>query len=418
MAKGSGRFRNRKLGFKTRINVEVGVVIEEDPIDVDLDIEDDKGHKGVETGVDKDEEGEVHLQAVIASTAAYMARNAAASGSGSSGGGRSDKGKKPEASIPTRGSVKIPEEEYRHLYEPGYTIPVSYIRFSDTVEDCIKGAYYYTMDEDDEDWLEDYNAQFDASSKSKGAPAAVASTSSSSTTNGVEDDAMSGRGTRSKGKAVDRNGGGPSPTGASISNGTAGLGLEALPAPTSPLSEDDFELVMEMFETATDQRAPMTHVNLSLLPGLNDFDPDFSNPLKPHLAKLRPYAKEVYPHWRQRRVARGGKPIIPQLDVSDDPGFESIEAPLADCLACNSTTSRTRTTLMSVSGDETSRQRARLADPISRTSNASSACATTCTRRTRSSSRCRSGNGSSSSRSSSSARCLTRGARCARSSGD
>lgn len=319
MAKGSGRFRNRKLGFKTRINVEVGVVIEEDPIDVDLDIEDDKGHKGVETGVDKDEEGEVHLQAVIASTAAYMARNAAASGSSSGGGGRSDKGKKPEASIPTRGSVKIPEEEYRHLYEPGYTIPVSYIRFSDTVEDCIKGAYYYTMDEDDEDWLEDYNAQFDAGPKPKGAPAAVPSTSSSaSTTNGIEDDAVSGRGARSKGKAVDRNGGGPSPSGASTSNGTAGLGLEALPDPTSPLSEDDFELVMEVFETVTDQRAPMTHVNLSLLPGLNDFDPDFSNPLKPHLAKLRPYAKEVYPHWRQRRIARGGKPIIPQLDVSDD----------------------------------------------------------------------------------------------------
>jgi len=41
MAKGSGRFRNRKLGFKTRINVEIGVVIEEDLLEVDgLDLED------------------------------------------------------------------------------------------------------------------------------------------------------------------------------------------------------------------------------------------------------------------------------------------------------------------------------------------------------------------------------------------
>ncbi|GAA5867451.1 hypothetical protein JCM3774_002907 [Rhodotorula dairenensis] len=312
MAKGSGRFRNRKLGFKTRINVEVGVVIEEDPIDVDLDIEDEKGHKAVETGVDKDEEGEVHLQAVIASTAAYVARNASASG-------RSDKGKKPEASIPTRGSVKISEEEYRTLYEPGYSNPVSYIRFSDTVEDCIKGAYYYTMDEDDEDWLEDFNAQFEAGSKPRPSTSSAATTSEVSTNGAApagEDDPTSGtpsgRGARTKGKSVDRTG---TPT-ASTSNGT-GLGLEALPAPTSPLSEDDFEFVMELFEMATDRRAPMTHVNLSLLPSLNDFDSDFSDPLKPHLAKLRPYAKEVYPHWRQRRIARGGKPIIPQLDYDE-----------------------------------------------------------------------------------------------------
>lgn len=364
MAKGSGRFRNRKLGFKTRINVEVGVVIEEDPLDIDLDLEDDKGHKGVETGVDKDEEGEVHLQAVIASTAAYVARNTSASGRSSvSSSAAADKGKKPEASIPTRGSVKIPEDEYRQLYDPGYSVPVSYIRFSDTVEDVITGAYNYTMDEDDEDWLEDFNAQFEgagADSKPKASTSAAGATENGD----VAMSSPSGRGVRPKGKAADRN----APPTPSTSQGT-GLGLEALPAPTAALSEEDFEYIMELFETVTDQKAPMAHVDVSLLPVLNDFDAGFSDVLKPHLSKLRPFAKEVYPHWRQRRSARGGKPIIPQLDVSLFSSGFSLRGPiLSEISDANSTTSRTRTTPTFASGDETSRRRARRAGRTSRTS--------------------------------------------------
>lgn len=291
MAKGSGRFRNRKLGFKTRINVAVGVVIEDDPIDADLDIEDDKGHKGVETGVDKDEEGEFHLQAVIASSAAAVAQS-------SSSGTRSDKGKKPEAYIPTRASETIPEEEYRALYKPGWVDPFSYIRFSDTVEDAIKGAVNYNMDEDDEDWLEDYNAQLQAGAKPK---------ASSSTAETDVNASPSGRGARSKGKGVDKS---PSAPAASTS-----AGHDASSGPTTPLSEDDFELIMEVFETVTDQKAPMAHVNINLLPSLDDFDAAFDDPLRPSLTKLKSYAKDVYPHWKQRRVARGGKPVCPHLDV-------------------------------------------------------------------------------------------------------
>ncbi|BGP22424.1 enhancerof polycomb-like protein [Rhodotorula toruloides] len=293
MAKGSGRFRNRKLGFKTRINVAVGVVIEDDPIDADLDIEDDKGHKGVETGVDKDEEGEFHLQAVIASSAAAVAQSSAS-------GARADKGKKPEAFIPTRASETIPEAEYRALYKPGWVDPFSYIRFSDTVEDAIKGAVNYTMDEDDEDWLEDYNAQFQAGAKHKAA---------SSTAEADPNASPSGRGARSKGKGADK-----SPSAPAASTSTAG---DASSGPFAPLSEDDFELIMEVFETVTDQKAPMAHVNINLLPSLDDFDAAFDDPLRPTLAKLGPYAKDVYPHWKERRVDRGGKPVFPQLDYDE-----------------------------------------------------------------------------------------------------
>ncbi|GJN88229.1 hypothetical protein Rhopal_001194-T1 [Rhodotorula paludigena] len=303
MAKGSGRFRHRKLGFKTRINVEVGVVIEEDPLDVDLDIEDEKGHKGVETGVDKDEEGEVHLQAVIASTAAYVAQNTHLTA------GR-DKGKKrEEAYIPTRTSQPIPDAEYDALYRPGYVDPISYIRFSDTVEDTQKGAVAYTMDEDDEDWLEDFNAQFAPGAKPRPRASSSAAPAGDDDVHGTP----SGRGARNKSKPP------PSSPAAGPSSALAGgTGtLDSLPPPTAPLSEDDFELVMEVFETVTDRKAPMAHVNLSLLPKLDDFDEAFLDLLRPELARLRPYVSEVYTHWKERRIARGGKSVIPQLDYDE-----------------------------------------------------------------------------------------------------
>ena len=55
----------------------------------------------------------------------------------------------------------------------------------------------------------------------------------------------------------------------------------------------------------------------SLLPPLLDFDYAFNDALRPELAALRPYAKPMYPHWRERREQRGGKRIMPQLDVRE-----------------------------------------------------------------------------------------------------
>jgi enhancer of polycomb-like protein len=246
MAKGSGRFRNRKLGFKTRINVEIGVVIEEDPLEVDgLDLEDGEGihdragsnsqanasggnqkqQKGFQTGVDKDEEGEVHLQQVIASTAAYVART---TGSSSSSSSSAANGKKPaSAYIPTRSSTTLPEEEFKALYKPGYVDPISYIRFSDTVEDTTKGAVNYTMDEDDEDWLEDFNEPF-IKSREKG----------------------KGKEGEEKEKTVE----------VYDAFADAGKCLDELSEPKSELSEDNFEKIMELFEQVTDEKAPMAHV--------------------------------------------------------------------------------------------------------------------------------------------------------------
>lgn len=265
MAKGSGRFRNRKLGFKTRINVEIGVVIEEDPLEVDgLDLEDGEGihdrggsnsqsnstsggggngggggnqkqPKGIQTGVDKDEEGEVHLQQVIASTAAYVARNvvpgsSSSSSSGGAGGGGGAVQKKPaSAYIPTRSSTTLPEEEFKRLYKTGYVDPISYIRFSDTVEDTTKGAVGYTMDEDDEDWLEEFNERFQCTSREKGKE---------------KEDGQEGLEGEGEYDAFE----------------DAGKCLDELSEPKKGLSEDDFEKIVELFESVTEEKAPMAHV--------------------------------------------------------------------------------------------------------------------------------------------------------------
>ncbi|KAK4058596.1 Enhancer of polycomb-like protein 1 [Microbotryomycetes sp. JL221] len=254
MVKAAGRFRNRKLGFKTRLALAIGVSdFEEDPID-EFEFDDEKGSKAVETGVDKDEEGEVHLQAVIASAAAYVAK--------ATGGATT---KVDRAFIPTPDSTgTIDEKSYRELYTRGYTDPVTYIRFSDTVEDVIRGAVDYTMDEDDEDWLEAHNKSV----------------------------------TKSKTKDATDTG--------------------DKPASFGPIAEDDFERVMEMMEKTCDKKAPMAHVDINSLPSISDMEDAFDDPLADEsLQPLKPFIQIIYPHWKQRRIKRKGKTVIPQLDFDE-----------------------------------------------------------------------------------------------------
>lgn len=291
MAKGSGRFRNRKLGFKSRILLQIGVVdFEEDPLDAELEFEDEKASKGVETGVDKEEEHELHLQAVIASSSASVSRP----------GGSATSVKAARAFIPTPDSAgTIDETTFRELYPKGYVDPVTYIRFSDTVEDATTGAVEYTMDEDDEEWLEAYNASLLPGGKVKAGSS-------------VEDSPRR----KSKADKVAK--------------------IEDKSTEPGPISEDDFEQVMELFEKTTELKAPMAHVvsapstsvselladfsplsqDPSSIPVLSDMEAAFSDILKPFLASLKVYARPIYPHWKDRRLKRSGKNIIPQLDVS------------------------------------------------------------------------------------------------------
>ncbi|PKY06837.1 enhancer of polycomb-like protein 1 [Aspergillus campestris IBT 28561] len=117
---GMGRTRPKKLTSKASIPI-----VREQDIDI-IDDEVQNALQQVETGVEKAEESEFHLQAAI---------NAAA------------QGKVNEAHIPTPETV-ISNLQYDELYPPTFSQPATYIRFSSTVEDCCSCPYNMTEEDD------------------------------------------------------------------------------------------------------------------------------------------------------------------------------------------------------------------------------------------------------------------------------
>ncbi|KAK8171540.1 enhancer of polycomb-like-domain-containing protein [Phyllosticta citrichinensis] len=125
------RFRQRKLSTKHNLPI-----LREGEIEGFADDEAQRHIPRVETGVEKGEEIEHHLQAVI---------NAAAVG-----------GKISQLYIPTP-EARVSVLRYEDLYPKRWVQPATYIRFSSTVEDC-RGTQY-CMNNDDEGFLAALNAR-------------------------------------------------------------------------------------------------------------------------------------------------------------------------------------------------------------------------------------------------------------------
>ncbi|KAI9684302.1 MAG: Enhancer of polycomb-like protein 1 [Bathelium mastoideum] len=129
------RFRQRKLSTKQNL-----AVLREHEVEKATAEEDAQRHiPRVETGVEKGEEIEHHLQAVISASAA------AAVG-----------GKVSQIYIPTP-EAKASGVKYGDLYPRHFSQPATYIRFSSTVEDCTGSPYCMTSE--DEAWLKVFNAK-------------------------------------------------------------------------------------------------------------------------------------------------------------------------------------------------------------------------------------------------------------------
>ncbi|KAJ1734053.1 Enhancer of polycomb-like protein 1 [Coemansia biformis] len=122
------RFRARKVDPKRQLPVYRAADLD------DLDDDDNRQTDAIETGVEKDEEAEHHLQAAISAT------HAAASGEVSA----------KQVYIPTPDASKV-VDGYDALYPEGFTCPNSLIRSSETVEECC--APMYCMDDEDAAWL-------------------------------------------------------------------------------------------------------------------------------------------------------------------------------------------------------------------------------------------------------------------------
>ncbi|KAJ2497476.1 Enhancer of polycomb-like protein 1 [Coemansia sp. RSA 1972] len=123
------RFRARKVDFKRALPVFRASDLD------DLDDDDNRQTDTIETGVEKDEEAEHHLQAVIS------AAQAAATGSGPS----------KQMYIPTPDASRV-VDGYDDRYPATFTCPSSLIRSSETVEECC--APIFCMDDEDMQWVE------------------------------------------------------------------------------------------------------------------------------------------------------------------------------------------------------------------------------------------------------------------------
>ncbi|GAA99564.1 uncharacterized protein L969DRAFT_61165 [Mixia osmundae IAM 14324] len=290
----STRFRNKKINYKQKLAILTGsldVPLDEisndpslseepgrnHPTEVEKLLGGEKGPGHVETGVDKEEESEHHLQQVINANLASFNRSSRATAGAPGSPGKAAL----TAHIPTPDATgSISQIEYDKVYLPNsFTLPSTYIRSSETVEDCI--GIGYCMDEEDEDWLVEYNATIEGNASVPPEPEAL------------------GRGNRSasKAKGKDRDVDAP---------------LDA------PISEDDFELVMDQFERITEEKEPMLRTDLSRIPTRADLEATFVvSPLYPRLALVKPFARSIYPHWRDRRTKRDGKMIIPSLDFDE-----------------------------------------------------------------------------------------------------
>jgi enhancer of polycomb-like protein len=132
------RFRQRKLNVKTQLQV-----LREEQLDGETDqsiLPEEGTVQRIETGVEKLEEKEHHLQVIINAT------QTSAVG-----------GNVAQLFIPTPETTKAADVQYDQLYPPRFQQPATYIRFSSTVEDCI--GCPYCMSEEDDKWLSAYNAK-------------------------------------------------------------------------------------------------------------------------------------------------------------------------------------------------------------------------------------------------------------------
>ncbi|KAG0129816.1 enhancer of polycomb-like-domain-containing protein [Tuber indicum] len=127
------RFRTRKLSTKQSL-----AVLRENQID-SVDDDAQRNIPQIETGVERGEEIEHHLQAAIS------ASQAAAVGA-----------KVTQIFIPTPNTTEITVTNYETLYPKRFSQPASYIRFSSTVEDC--SGIGYCMSAEDEKFFEKMNA--------------------------------------------------------------------------------------------------------------------------------------------------------------------------------------------------------------------------------------------------------------------
>ncbi|KAG9127014.1 Enhancer of polycomb-like protein 1 [Ceratobasidium sp. 392] len=270
-----------KSRSKPRLTNKLKLAVHHGDIDADqpaLDDDDDKNKVSSTAGVDAEDSHEHHLQAALSAASLRAAGQPRASGSG--------------AYIPTPDATGHVADWEKHYPPSRWEEPEGYIRFSDTVEEtqagAVAGGCTYYMDEADAEWLAKNNAELAESVRASPPPSA--------------------RGPPRSAKAR-----GKEPEAQSVA-----------------ITADEFELVMGILERLTDERYPCLHADVSVFPAITEFEPTFATRLPvaffpnfrapdwiPQPPQLLRMLRVIYPHWRERRLEREGRRIIPQINSDE-----------------------------------------------------------------------------------------------------
>lgn len=82
-------------------------------------------------------------------------------------------------------------------------------------------------------------------------------------------------------------------------------------------SEDCFEEVMNFFEDTTQAKQPYAAVDSPPVLTYEDMEGSFDENIN---ERARAFAKDIYEHWKRRRLEVGNKALIISLKVCHNPG--------------------------------------------------------------------------------------------------
>ncbi|ODV84364.1 hypothetical protein CANARDRAFT_24135 [[Candida] arabinofermentans NRRL YB-2248] len=253
------RFRQRKISVKHSLPVWK----QRDIPDLEL-AEQQRELQQFETGVEKGEEEEHHLQAVINASAAQI-----------------QGAKVEQVYIPTPDASKVWKDAGKY-YHQKFTPPTSYIRFSATVEDTV--GCPYCIDEEDEEFLKSMNEE-----------------AGSDTENKCSEDEFELVAYRLESVVNEKQ-------------------------PFLKLNPDELMSFQEIKEVAlvpdkTDPsdvaRTLENQLNIHPFKTLLDAEPTNGKQPRPLATLFKLFGQKIYNHWRQRRIKRLGEPVFPTVKLED-----------------------------------------------------------------------------------------------------
>jgi enhancer of polycomb-like protein len=91
-------------------------------------------------------------------------------------------------------------------------------------------------------------------------------------------------------------------------------------------SEDEFEEIINFFEEKTQDKQPYADVDNSPVLGYEELEAEFDETIS---ESARQFAKELYSHWKNQRLLRGNRPLLPSLKFE-----KNLETDDADPYVC------------------------------------------------------------------------------------